>query len=127
MIISQTGGFRDGNAMHNGNGKFRSRTLLGKEHFNSPVKFLAETILAPGSSIGVHRHMGNEEVYLIVEGEGVMTVDDEQRVVKPGQAVLTQSGSSHGIRNNSDRELRLFVFEADCCEGRDKEKQSPPE
>ena len=65
--------------------------------------------------------MGNEEVYLIVEGEGVMTVDDEQRVVKPGQAVLTQSGSSHGIRNNSDRELRLFVFEAEYNQKKEKE------
>lgn len=65
------------------------------------------------STIGYHKHSGNEEVYYIIEGDGLMTVDGEKKIVGPGDAVITHSGSSHGLKNIGDTDLRILVFEAE--------------
>ena len=38
-----------------------------------------------------------------------MVVDEEECVVGPGSAILTQSGSRHGLRNEGTEDLRVFV------------------
>ena len=42
---------------------------------------------------------GSEQVYMIVEGQGAMTVGDETAEVGPGTAVFVPPGASHSIRN----------------------------
>ncbi len=97
-----------GDACHGGTGRFSVRTLL-KEEFESDLAYVRELVLKAHSSIGIHDHHGDEEIYYIVSGQGVMIVDDEKRDVKPGDAVLTSSGSSHGLLNESDKDLKIFV------------------
>ena len=41
-----------------------------------------------------------------------MKVDGQEKIVKPGDAVITYSGSSHGLKNIYDRDLKILVFEA---------------
>lgn len=95
---------------HGGKGKVHVRQLLGKEprlpevpgfpeDFDSSIKFFHETTLEKGASIGLHPQERNEEIYYIVEGEGEMTVDGETAKVKPGDIVLTKSGSKHALKN----------------------------
>ena len=93
---------------HGGAGQYFVRTLLTNE-FDSSLKYVRELILEPGSSIGMHAHNGDEEVYYIIEGKGLMTVDKEEREIAAGDIVLTKSGSSHGLKNNSPDILKIFV------------------
>jgi mannose-6-phosphate isomerase-like protein (cupin superfamily) len=93
---------------HKGKGAFSSRTLL-EGVSSSAFRYVRDITLSPGSVIGVHGHVGEDEVYFIVSGTGVMIVDGEEQVVGPGTAVLTLSGSTHGLRNEGTEELRLFV------------------
>ena len=97
-----------GNNCHDGTGQFSVRTLL-KEEFESSLAYVRELVLKAHSSIGIHDHRGDEEIYYIVSGQGVMIVDDEKRNVKPGDVILTKSGSSHGLINQSDQDLKIFV------------------
>jgi redox-sensitive bicupin YhaK (pirin superfamily) len=53
--------------------------------------------LAPGVSVGEHRHVGDEEVYVILEGEGEMVVDGVVYAVGPGDVCVTRHGKTHGI------------------------------
>ena len=88
--------------------------IWGPGHaFKSTVRFLHETSVKSNSTIGYHKHSGNEEVYYIIEGDGLMTVDGEKKIVGPGDAVITHSGSSHGLKNIGDTDLRILVFEAE--------------
>jgi mannose-6-phosphate isomerase-like protein (cupin superfamily) len=97
-----------GRESHGGKGEYFVRTLLDRVA-GSPFKYVRDLILCPGSIIGEHLHSGDEEIYLVISGTGTMLVDDEELRIGPGSAVLTQSGSRHGLRNDSTEDLRIFV------------------
>ncbi len=108
---------------HDGVGTIFVRQLLGlepklpgvpgfPEDFDSCLRFMHETTLPPGTSIGLHKHEGNEELYFVVEGRGEMTVDGETAIMEPGDVCLTKHGSSHTFRNIGDTDLRIIVIEA---------------
>ena len=118
--------------VHDGVGTAKVRQLLGyaprvpgvpghPEDFDScsGITFMHETTLLPGSSIGLHLHEGNEELYYILEGKGLMTVDGESVEMNPGDVCLTKSGSSHSFKNIGEGELRMIVLEGVV---REKEK-----
>ncbi|MDI6792720.1 MAG: cupin domain-containing protein [bacterium] len=42
----------------------------------------------PNSSIGLHKHEENEEMYFILEGRGIMTVNNEEMEVSTGDLIL---------------------------------------
>ncbi|WP_438447178.1 cupin domain-containing protein [Gorillibacterium sp. sgz5001074] len=98
---------------HKGKGEVRSVKLFSEEDYASKLKFFYYMELPPGTSIGYHTHKENEEVYVIVEGHGVMTVNGEERPVKPGDVLLNKPGWSHGLENRSDEVVKVLVYEAD--------------
>lgn len=51
--------------------------------------------LDAGQQIPVHP--GEAAMYHFLEGEGLMTVDDETIAVKPGVTVITPSGAKRGM------------------------------
>lgn len=80
--------------------------------------FLDFVIVPAGADIGLHRHApDNQEVYVIVEGEGIMMVDDETRAVGPGDVIVNGIGGEHGLVNNSGRDLRMIVIELPAVPG----------
>lgn len=97
---------------HEGEGSIVFREVFVSSDFESDLQFLHETSLLPNSTIGYHLHQGNEEIYYFIEGEGVMTVDGVKKKVGPGDAVITHSGSSHGLENTGKSNIKIIVFEA---------------
>jgi mannose-6-phosphate isomerase-like protein (cupin superfamily) len=79
--------------------------------FASPCNYVDYAVLPPGATIGVHRHGRDEELYLVLEGSGVMHRDGEEFRVGPGSLVVNRAGGTHGLRNDGDVPLRLFVVE----------------
>ena len=73
--------------------------------------------LGPGDRLAAHRHP-QSEVYLVVEGEGVVRVDDEEVGVTAGTVLFMPGGSVHEVVNTSPtRVLRVFyVLDADGME-----------
>jgi mannose-6-phosphate isomerase-like protein (cupin superfamily) len=59
----------------------------------------------PGSQQGLHAHEDSEQVYVIVRGRGLMIVDNEEREVEAGQAILIPAGAEHAIRNTGSEPL----------------------
>lgn len=97
---------------HGGKGAYYVRTLLEKE-FSSSLKHVRDLTLRGYSSIGEHLHLGDEELYYVISGEGTMIVDGEEQPVGPGDVVLTKSGSRHALQNNGESDLRILVVCAD--------------
>ena len=100
---------------HGGRGEVGVRTIWGPEDFRSNFHFLAHCLMPPETSLGYHRHEGVEEVYIIIEGSGRMTVDDETREVGPWDAIPSRLGGSHGLYNHTGESLELLVV-AVCAE-----------
>ena len=74
------------------------RSILDRS--NAPVaqQSLAEASLPEGGATERHYHRRSEEIYFLLEGEGCMEIDGEERVVGPGDAVLIPAGAWHQIR-----------------------------
>jgi len=65
-------------------------------------------ILKPGSSIGYHLQK-EDEIYYVISGNGTMQMNGKTFAVKPGDAILTRPGSSHGIAPNASNELTILI------------------
>ena len=57
--------------------------------------------------LGHHRHEPSE-LYFVVCGEGVVTVDGRDHAVRSGSCVYIPSNSEHAIRNTGGDRLRFF-------------------
>jgi mannose-6-phosphate isomerase-like protein (cupin superfamily) len=64
--------------------------------------------LKPGSGIGYHEQK-EDEIYYVLSGLGVMTIDGKSFDVTPGTAVLTRPGSSHGLKQAGDEDLVILI------------------
>jgi mannose-6-phosphate isomerase-like protein (cupin superfamily) len=80
-----------------------------------PLRFVDLSVLPPRSDIGCHTHEpDNEELYIVVAGRGLMTLDGQEFEVGPGHVILNGPGGTHGLRNIGDEELRIVVIEVDA-------------
>ena len=61
-----------------------------------------------GAAIGYHRQ-DEDEIYYVVSGTGELTLNGEGAVVGPGTAVLTRTGSSHGLRQTGSADLVIII------------------
>jgi mannose-6-phosphate isomerase-like protein (cupin superfamily) len=72
---------------------------------------LMSTVEIPaGGSIGEHQHELETEYYIILEGEGVVREQDEEKSVGVGDIVVTGDGESHSIRNTGSRPLTMAAI-----------------
>jgi mannose-6-phosphate isomerase-like protein (cupin superfamily) len=109
------------------------RWILQRE-FGSSVVFFHEVTVEAGKVEGTHQHVGSEELYYMVEGEGIAymaegddpatdgfpTVDRhiyglgprkcKELPVGPGNVIFIKSGGIHGIRANAGGPLKFVAF-----------------
>jgi quercetin dioxygenase-like cupin family protein len=64
--------------------------------------------LKPGSGIGYHVQK-EDEIYYVLSGRGVMTIDGKSFDVAQGTAVLTRPGSSHGLKQVGADDLVILI------------------
>ena len=64
--------------------------------------------LKPGSGIGYHEQK-EDEIYYVLSGRGMMTIDGKEFEVGPGTAVLTRPGSSHGLKQVGTEDLVIMI------------------
>ena len=96
---------------HGGTGKVDLYEIWSKSDFKSDVDFCDRVVIPPGSTIGYHQHGNNEEMYVVLDGEGLMTRDGEEVIVKKGDMILNPAGGAHGLVNNSNRDIDLLVIQ----------------
>ena len=72
---------------------------------------LAEASVPVGSATLLHLHKRSEEIYYILDGEGVMTLGNERFEVKPGDSILISPETPHQIQNTGKIALRFLC----CC------------
>lgn len=59
-----------------------------------------------------HKHKQNEEVYIILKGKGVITVDGVSVSVKEGSAVKIMPEATRTIENSGDEEFQFICVQA---------------
>lgn len=71
--------------------------------------------VAPGGGGRVcHRH-AEPEIYYILEGTGILTIEGQESTVSKGAAIFIPGNALHALRNESEAIVKLFyVFPTGC-------------
>jgi mannose-6-phosphate isomerase-like protein (cupin superfamily) len=91
---------------HDGGGQ-----TIGYSFFDKTpgMKFIfRKRALHPGAGVGLHEQH-EDEVYYVLSGKGVMTVDGTKVDMTPGTAVLTRPGSSHSLKQIGADDLVVLI------------------
>ena len=84
---------------------------MGKAPEGSAFQVAASQILEPGSGVGYHQHVDNEELYVILSGNGTFIDNGNvEKPVGPGDMTLTLKGESHGLTNTGTEPLRFLAI-----------------
>ena len=94
--------------MRDGEGTVIKRTLAPAQS-DMHLRLLGRFTIKKGCSIGKHTHDGEVEYYYILTGQGIVTEDNGESVVNPGDVVVTGWGQSHSIRNECDKDLEFVA------------------
>lgn len=75
----------------------------------SHFRMVAENTLDPGSEIGYHTHESDDELFVILEGEGLYRENDADVQVGPGDMLFLTRQNAHGLKNTGEKPLRLLA------------------
>lgn len=70
---------------------------------------LAEEILPVGAAVDRHFHRQTEEIYYLFAGTGEMTIGEETREVKAGDAIFIPRESVHTLKNTGTEPIKLLL------------------
>jgi len=88
--------------------RLRYRTLFDDEH-GKTKEGAAIYSVAPDTHYTRHFH-GDAEIYYIVSGHGIMSVEDSEYEISPGSALYIGPNVVHGIDNIGDEPLKNYVI-----------------
>jgi len=64
----------------------------------------------PGQAADMHKHPVQDEIFYVVDGEGVITFEDRNDIsVKTGSVVFIPSGLVHGVKTTDSERLILML------------------
>jgi mannose-6-phosphate isomerase-like protein (cupin superfamily) len=91
---------------HNGGGQTIGHSFFAQVPNLSLV--FRKRVLKPGSGIGYHEQK-EDEIYYVLSGRAMMTLDGKDVEVGPGTAILTRTGSSHGLKVMGNEDLVIII------------------
>lgn len=97
------------NELRGGKGTVEMTHIFRQDELTGKARLFARITINAGCSIGLHEHDGEEEIYYITSGEGIVNDNGIISKVKTGDAVLTGNGASHSIENDGDVPLVMLA------------------
>ncbi len=91
-----------------GKGEIFITHLLTPAEMVGKCEMFASVRIPVGASLGVHRHVGNNETYHLLKGVATYTDNDKTYTVKAGDTTYCADGDTHGIENIGDEDL-IFI------------------
>ena len=87
----------------------QSKTLVGKDAGGDNLT-VVNAVIAPGAGLALHIHPNYEEAMLVVEGNIEAVLEDETRILGPGDLLLAPAGVKHTIINQSDKPANVLAI-----------------
>ncbi len=85
--------------MRGGKGTVKVEHWFKPEAFGAKARLCARLTVPPGGSIGTHNHEAEDEIYIVLSGQGHIIEDGKRIPVGAGDAILTGKGGAHGVEN----------------------------
>lgn len=90
-------------------GGSRTRQFVGRDHGAGASYFFVDN--DPGQGPGLHRHPYTE-TWVMLEGEALFTIDEDQLRAVTGDTVTAPTWSWHGFTNVGTGRMRLMCIHA---------------
>ena len=87
----------------------QTNTLVGKNNGGDNLT-VVDAGIDPGAGLALHIHPGYEEATLVVEGNIEAVLEDETRILGPGDLLLAPAGVKHTVTNHSDKPARVLAI-----------------
>ena len=92
--------------------QFKRDKMAKTNLFETERFFLDVYGLEPGQSQSAHSHEGADKVYVVVEGEGTVTIGGETHAISAGECVHAPAGVQHALENQGPDRLVALAFMA---------------
>jgi mannose-6-phosphate isomerase-like protein (cupin superfamily) len=94
-------------------GRLSFQTLVSGDTTPSDSLVAGISIVEAGGVLALHSH-AQAEIYFVVEGAGLVTIDDVEHKVSSGATLFIPGDARHCVRNPFEATFRFFyVFAAD--------------
>lgn len=90
-------------------GSALSKPLVRPETAGSALIDYRISTYQPMGYVALHTHKVQEQVYHVLDGEGVMEMDGQRRVVRKHDVIFIPPGVAHGITNSGLSDLTFIV------------------
>jgi mannose-6-phosphate isomerase-like protein (cupin superfamily) len=87
-----------------------SKALVGPENTGSSKIDFRISRYAPMAYVEDHVHKVQEQIYYVLEGEGVLTTNDERHLMRPHDYVYVPPGVHHSFSNTGTAGLVFLVI-----------------
>ncbi len=67
------------------------------------------SVLKAGASIGMHQHQTNSEIIFMIKGFAIVHFDNQEMMLREGQAFYCPKGHSHDLVNTTQEEIMFFA------------------
>ena len=86
-----------------------SKMLVRPESCGSKILDYRVSVYQPRAYVAPHRHRIQEQVYHVLDGEGLMEIEGERKVVRKDDVIFIPPGVLHAIYNTGMIDLRFIV------------------
>ena len=98
------------NQVRGGIGSVTFQYFFKKEEITAHTRLCSRLILPAGASIGLHKHEGEDELFVVTRGKGLIDDGQTREQVQAGDAILTGKGEAHAVINNGLEPLEMIAI-----------------
>jgi len=86
-----------------------SKMLVRAESCGSKILDYRVSVYQPKAYVAPHKHRIQEQIYHVLDGDGLMEIEGERAVVRKDDAIFIPPGVEHAIYNTGMLDLRFIV------------------
>ena len=86
-----------------------------EEYLNEPTYRVKRLIVNPGKRFSLQKHNHRSEYWVVVQGDGLVTLDNEQRSVSVGDTVVVPREAVHRLQNKGLIPLIIIETQLGIC------------
>jgi mannose-6-phosphate isomerase-like protein (cupin superfamily) len=86
-----------------------SKMLVRPEPCGSKSLDYRVSVYQPKAYVAPHRHRIQEQIYHVLDGEGLMELEGERTIVRKDDVIFIPPGVEHAIYNTGMTDLRFIV------------------
>lgn len=102
LAINDNTGLAHIYGMHEGSGPVHYKRLVNGGMLDGQIAGMDFASLPPGSVIGMHEHIDNSEMWVVLDGLGHVQFEDTPVLMQAGQVLYTPAGGRHSMTNPAD-------------------------